>query len=139
MTVIQRAFVQAIVAVAADADYDTAIHGDCIGADAEFDRLAVHYGYPFSIANVLRYPGKVRDRDRAFTGPEAAPPAPPLDRNHRIVDESHVMVAAPSTQHEVLRSGTWATIRYARSQGRPLYVVFPNGRVSVENGGFGGE
>lgn len=45
---------------------------------------------------------------------------PPLVRNHHIVDAVTVLLAAPHTDREELRSGTWATIRYARIKGIPI-------------------
>jgi hypothetical protein len=41
-------------------------------------------------------------------------------------------VAAPRTPIETLRSGTWATVRYARAYGRPVWIVLPDGSVRVE-------
>jgi hypothetical protein len=49
----------------------------------------------------------------------------PLERNHDIVDQTDFMIAAPFTESEVLRSGTWSTIRYARKQGKEVYIFTP--------------
>lgn len=48
---------------------------------------------------------------------------PPLVRNHHIVDAIQVLLAAPHTDVEERRSGTWATIRYARQVGRPVCML----------------
>lgn len=53
---------------------------------------------------------------------------PPLVRNHHIVDAATVLVAAPRTDAEELRSGTWATIRYARLKGLPVVMLTRGGR-----------
>lgn len=50
-----------------------------------------------------------------------------IKRNHNIVDESDMLVAFPSTKSEILRSGTWATIRYARKQNKLVLIIFPDG------------
>lgn len=48
---------------------------------------------------------------------------PPLVRNHHIVNAVSVLLAAPHTDIEELRSGTWATIRYARTKGIPIVML----------------
>ena len=46
-----------------------------------------------------------------------APPKPPLDRNRDIVTFGRdLLIAAPLQDFEVLRSGTWATVRFAKSK-----------------------
>jgi hypothetical protein len=47
----------------------------------------------------------------------------PLDRNHDIVAAASLLIAAPLTDKEVLRSGTWATVRYARKAGAPVLML----------------
>lgn len=47
----------------------------------------------------------------------------PLARNRRIVAAVDVLIAAPETDREELRSGTWATIRYARAAGKPVVML----------------
>ena len=42
------------------------------------------------------------------------------------------LIAAPGGFVEERRSGTWATIRYARQAGRRIWVVKPDGSVSFE-------
>lgn len=56
-------------------------------------------------------------------------PLPPLERNHRIVDACDVLIACPKDAQEQLRSGTWATVRYARKQGKRVIVITPDGTV----------
>ena len=52
---------------------------------------------------------------------------PPLERNHDIVDATEVLIAISNTQHEVLRSGTWATIRYALKTRKDVVIIYPDG------------
>ena len=44
----------------------------------------------------------------------------PLARNRRIVEACDILIAAPETDREVVRSGTWATVRYARAAEKPV-------------------
>ncbi len=46
-----------------------------------------------------------------------------LARNRVIVAEAEVLVAAPETDTEQQRSGTWATVRYARQKGIPVVML----------------
>jgi hypothetical protein len=55
----------------------------------------------------------------------------PLVRNEKIVDGSLFMVAAPHTQHEILRSGTWHTIRCAIKAEKPTLILWPDGRLTL--------
>ena len=54
-----------------------------------------------------------------------------LERNKNIVNSSDIMIATPDTK-EKIRSGTWSTIRYARKQGKRIYIIHKNGRTVVE-------
>ena len=40
-----------------------------------------------------------------------------------------MMIAAPSEAEEQRRSGTWSTVRFARKQGKPVFVISPDGTV----------
>lgn len=96
-------------------------HGDCIGADAQAHAMAVS-------ANVPVYVHPPTDiRKRAFTtdATSSFPARPYLERNHNIVDSVDVLVATPAQADEVLRSGTWSTIRYARKIGIDVIVLEP--------------
>jgi len=53
----------------------------------------------------------------------------PLDRNKQIVNHCDLLIATPHTVEEQLRSGTWATIRYARKVHRPHYIIRPCGQL----------
>lgn len=107
-------------------------HGDCIGADAEFHALACLAPYCYGI---ILHPST--HHDRAFVQLRyprdcARDTIPPLERNKQIVDESTSMIATPQTAMMTQRSGTWSTIRYARSAGKPIAIVYPNGGISYE-------
>lgn len=103
-------------------------HGDCVGADVQFHRICRDAG---SIWIVGHPPDN--DSQRAFCEfDEIMPPKPYIARNHTIVDNCDVLIAAPHQRKEIRRSGTWATIRYARKQDRQLYIVLPQGKVIQE-------
>lgn len=98
--------------------------GDCVGADAEAFELAVATGY-----RLIGHP-PTEPKKRAFLKyDEEFPPLPYLERNHRIVDNGSFLIAAPKSSEEYARSGTWATVRYARSKQRHGVLVLPNGNV----------
>lgn len=124
MTSIQREIVRSLVESEAP---KMAHHGDCLGADAEFNEICADIGIPTWL-----HPCNI-DSQRAFCqrGVRYIEQAkPPLDRNHDIVDKSDMVIATPGTQHEIPRSGTWATIRYARkSKGKNLVIVLPDGET----------
>lgn len=96
-------------------------HGDCVGADGEAHAVAALLG----VRIVIR-PGSDPKRRAFCSGDVVMPPAPFLVRNRAIVDDVDVLVAAPLTDAEQVRSGTWATVRYARKCGKPV-VVLPRG------------
>jgi len=100
-------------------------HGDCVGADAEAHTIALELG----IAVVIHPPEDTKAR--AFCGDATASrdPKPYLVRNHAIVDETEFLIACPATYVEHLRSGTWATYRYALRLGRRIILITPDGKV----------
>jgi hypothetical protein len=86
-------------------------HGDCVGADAEAHDIAIDMG----LYVVIHPP--TDPKHRAWCEPnEMRDEFPYLERNHNIVDEAVNLFAAPGTNWEVRRSGTWATVRYMRSK-----------------------
>ncbi len=97
-------------------------HGDCVGADAEAHDDVV------GTTRVHIHPCTISDK-RAWKGQAFVieAPAPPLERNRVMVDVSEALVATPKGMIEELRSGTWATIRYARKQKKPVHICWPNG------------
>lgn len=82
-------------------------HGDCIGADEEAHKIANILG----LSIVIHPP--INDSKRAFCDGILKEPKPYLKRNHDIVDACDVLFVAPKGNKEELRSGTWATYRYA--------------------------
>ena len=95
-------------------------HGDCLGADYEADSIARKWGY-----EIVIHPPEDK-KYRAFcaqSGDTVWEPAPYLERNRDIVDSTDKLIAAPKSGKEELRSGTWATIRYARKMGKEVVIL----------------
>ena len=83
-------------------------HGGAKGADAEAAALAARYIGP----------------DRIVSHPPADhTPKAALLRDRDIVKVADVLIAAPRGDKEELRSGTWATVRYAREEGIPVIML----------------
>lgn len=101
--------------------------GDCVGADENANDIWRELG-----GKVYSHP-PVDQRYRAFSKFDLEAPAKPyLKRDHDIVDVSEFMVAFPKGFGEELRSGTWATVRYARKVGKAVFIVWPNGSIKRE-------
>lgn len=109
-------------------DPEGVAHGDCIGADAEFHAIALQLGKWIRI----HPPYKGSKRAYCEEWNEILPGKDYLDRNKDIVNGVDYLIACPEGDEEVLRSGTWSTVRYARKVGVPVIVVNPDGKVAVE-------
>ena len=100
-------------------------HGDCVGADEQAHGFVYRQGIE-GLAIVVHPP--VDPKKRANCSDEVTTILPAkeyLQRNKDIVDACDLLVAAPRTPHEELRSGTWSTVRYARLKGVPVIVLDP--------------
>lgn len=92
-------------------------HGDCVGADAQAHELALALKIPIVI-----HPPENPNKRAWCQGGLVLPPKPYLERNQDIVDQTEILIATPF-EAETLRSGTWATVRYARRRGIPIWIV----------------
>ena len=126
-------------------------HGDCIGADEQANWIALFNGVRFfsifppdnpkkrafvfnsrhidsvigrhSIKGIFQPNGKSKieyDCEVVWM-----PRAPYLERNKHIVDNVSLMIACPKEFRNTLRSGTWATIRYAWHTKREITIIPP--------------
>ena len=120
MTDNQKSFLKDIMYLLQDSN-GVFVHGDCIGADAEAHEIAIALGY-----RIFIFPSDIRGMRAYCKGAELVfPPDPPLKRNNFIAGYCNLLIAAPSTKNEVVRSGTWATVRYARKLGTKVFVIEP--------------
>lgn len=104
-------------------------HGDCIGADAEAHEIATRLGFEREI-----HPPTSSSKRVFCEGNRTHEPKAYLDRNHDIVDACSLLLATPSGPVEQRRSGTWATVRYARKKGKRIWLFFPDGACREEAG-----
>jgi len=105
-------------------------HGDCIGADEQFHRIAQQMKLRIIIhppdnqrlqANCLFDPGDKKSFRMASK--------PYLERNVDIVNASDILLGAPGTSEEMQHSGTWMTIRHARGLKKNVIVIYPEGNI----------
>jgi|19_taG_2_1085344.scaffolds.fasta_scaffold00062_32 hypothetical protein len=103
-------------------------HGMCIGADHEFHIMirsilgseAEIHGHP---CNIYDKQAKIIDIDVMH------PIMKPLKRNKIIAKSSDQIIVCPKESEEQLRSGTWATYRYAQQANKEITLIKPDGTV----------
>lgn len=109
-------------------------HGACVGSDEQAHAVAWSLGlgivvHPPTDTKLRAWVehGEFWDADTDIVLPER----PYLPRNRDIVDASKLLIATPpGPEDEQIRSGTWMTIRYARSRGVKTVVIMPDGSVA---------
>lgn len=106
-------------------------HGICVGADAAAHAMAKRYGW-----RVVGHPGVNKAGEPGGRAPllgcdEVLPALPYLVRNRAIVADAQHLLACPGGS-EKRRSGTWATVRYARKAGVPVVLFWPDGTSETE-------
>lgn len=105
-------------------------HGDCIGADKAFHEM-VWNGFE----KVVIHP-PTDSRKRAFCqgrNVTVREPKEYLERDDDIAREVDVLIACPKGHAEELRSGTWATVRYARKYNKRVIIIYPDGSTGSGN------
>lgn len=114
-------------------------HGNCIGSD-ELAHFLFREFHPRG--RIIIHPATTGSKQSILTKDDPycdwMEPLPPLSRNRVIVLSSNLLLATPETEKEVLRSGTWATIRFARQQKRPHVIIYPEGSLFISNGARNG-
>jgi hypothetical protein len=106
-------------------------HGDCIGADAMAGEIAKKQHKRWR--EIVHPPDK--DNWRAHRkGDKVLEPKSYKTRDRDIVNDTEVLIAMPSSRIEkFIGSGTWYTIRYARQQGKEIWILFPDGGLKYED------
>lgn len=104
-------------------------HGCCVGADALAVLIVTEeaYDHPKIVGHPCDWPA-MQDKEACARSAIMLPARKPLDRNRDIVDAVDLLLACPKGPEE-LRSGTWATIRFARRQGKPVVIFWPDGKI----------
>lgn len=107
---------------------DLAVIGGCDGADDDFQDVCEQLGVPYEIRPSFVQIGQRKTWPRAAKV-HPAPAGSPLIRNRQIVEQATHMIATPKENFSILRSGTWATIRYTVAAKKPLRVFYPKGQL----------
>lgn len=99
-------------------------HGDCLGADTDFHKLCVDFKNNNTTEMVITIMPPDKNVMRGFNnGDILMKPKPYLERNNDIVINSDIIIGCPlDKNNEILRSGTWSTIRKARKMNKLLFV-----------------
>jgi len=108
-------------------------HGDCIGSDKEAHGIIKENA---TSVRIFVHPPR-NGRNRAFCkGDFQAPEKNYLVRDKEIVEASDMLIATPCQDSEVIRSGTWTTIRYAKKARKKIMIIYPSGivrKIGCEN------
>ncbi len=102
------------------------VHGACKGADIQFHKIVRKvWGKNILIAAFPSTSKSSRIDEIRDDCQFVADPRPPLLRNPDIVDAGcDVLIATPLQMQEILRSGTWATVRYARKKNIEVKIAW---------------
>lgn len=109
-------------------EMEEAHHGDCMGADEEFALLANNQ-IPKERVHVHPPVNEEHRAHHVQEGNVVHPPYSHFRRNRNIVDGTDILVACPMDMEHQNRGGTWYTHDYAVKQGKPIYIVWPNGKI----------
>ncbi len=119
----------------------TLIHGGAKGADSEAHNLAHEFEYTDAPPFFEVWPADERSSEHwikilTHTDGRLAsrvhPVMLPLARDLVMAKQCDHLIACPATTTEVVRSGTWATIRYARAARKPITIIAPDGIITEE-------
>ena len=96
-------------------------HGSCKGADKDASNIV----FELCASRIVAHPCNLSAQQAVTHAHARREVLDPIERNHVMVDESDILVAVPATKDEVIRSGTWATIRYAKKMGKEVIILYP--------------
>lgn len=105
-------------------------HGDCVGADKDCNDIVMNV---LQNCERISHPGNISHLTAHCIVDKRLPIKKCLVRNRDIVKESDILIACPPTNEEIVRSGTWATIRNARKKGIPICIITKEGILIFEN------
>jgi len=95
-------------------------HGDCEGVDAQAAKIAQELGY-----KIVCHPPESDYLRAYFPSDESREPAGYLKRDRAIVDACDVLLVVPLQMEWQPMGGTWYTHDYAKKQGKPFNVIWP--------------
>lgn len=147
MTESQKEFLKEILEMKVCTEF---CHGDCIGSDAQANQIAINLG--ISIFTIFP-PELTKKRAFCFNPNKMEmgyewntidvadfysikvkwmPENKYLERNKHIVDSVDWMIATPKEFEHSIRSGTWATIRYAWKRKKGITIIPPIERENYD-------
>ena len=100
-------------------------HVDCIGSDTDFHKLCIKYKETHLDKTIRIYIFPPNNPTlRAFNQADVLMPEKPyLERNLNIIKNSSILIACPIDKNkEILRYGTWSTIRQAKKHNVFTYI-----------------
>jgi hypothetical protein len=105
-------------------------HGCCIGADEQAHNMVVEL-YPKITMHL--HPGNIEFKKAVCEHSKKVLylSIDNLLRNKEIVHASSILIATPAQNHEITRSGTWATIRDALRESKQVIIIDTNGGIIV--------
>lgn len=126
MTEFQKKTLKQILLAELD-NIDVFMDGCCVGSDAEAFDIATElgidtHGYPGHPYGDFKNTTNRDDRNRNHMNH----PFPFFSRNRTMVELSTHVLATPANYYNT-RGGTWYTINYAKQQGKPLTIIYPDG------------
>ena len=92
-------------------------HGDCVGGDTDFHNLCQNKNI-----KIIIHPPNINTMRTFCKSSYVLKPKPFLDRNKDIVNSCDILIACPENDKEILRSGTWSTMRYAKKINKPVLL-----------------
>ena len=105
-------------------------HGDCVGGDEQIHMMMQNIAPEVQL--IVHPPIKGDHRANCEGAHVVLPKKDYMVRNHDIVMASEAVIGFPNGNNEIMRSGTWATLRIARRKNKKIIVVYPDGT----HGGF---
>ncbi len=95
-------------------------HGDCIGSDDEAHKILNQFYHDYTI---IIHPPKISSKRAFCHGNVILDTKDYIQRNHDIVDDTEILIVAPKTNREELRSGTWSTYRYGKKKKKEIIIL----------------
>jgi hypothetical protein len=112
------------------------LHGDCVGVDCEAHCLYLRMNFG---GKIIIFPPKNNIKRAYCTSLQSSqtiilPEEEYLVRNKNIVQNADILIACPKEENgEMIRSGTWFTVRYAKNFYNKIILIRPSGKIEILN------